>query len=236
MNVPGLLSAALAGLLSFLSPCVIPLVPAYLSYISGASVSALSSKEARGRIFARSLFFAAGFTLAFVAFGIAFSGSAMFVGQGGGKRAVGIAGGILVVLFGLNMIFDIIKPLSRDTRLLGRFAGRKVGGNLGALALGLAFAAGWSPCIGPILSSILIYASRQENIPKAAGLMLAYSAGFALPFLAAGLFFDRVKPMLAFFARHGRVVRSLSGGILIIFGAAMATGSLASLTAFLSRL
>jgi len=236
MNVPGLLSAALAGLLSFLSPCVIPLVPAYLSYISGASVSALSSKEARGRVLARSLFFAAGFTLAFVAFGIAFSGSAMFVGQGGGKRAVGIAGGILIVLFGLNMIFDIIKPLSRDTRLLGRFAGRKVGGNLGAVALGLAFAAGWSPCIGPILSSILIYASRQENIPKAAGLMLAYSAGFALPFLAAGLFFDRVKPVLAFFARHGKVVRSLSGGILIIFGAAMATGSLASLTSFLSRL
>ncbi len=236
MSVPGLLSAAIAGLLSFISPCVIPLVPAYLSFISGASVSALSSKEARGRIFARSLFFAAGFTLAFVAFGIAFSGSAMFVGQGGGKRAVGIAGGILVALFGLNMIFDIIKPLGRDTRLLGRFAGRKVGGNLGALALGLAFAAGWSPCIGPILSSILIYASRQENIPKAAGLMLAYSAGFALPFVAAGLFFDRIKPALSFFARHGRVVRYLSGGILILFGAAMATGSLASLTAFLSRL
>jgi cytochrome c-type biogenesis protein len=235
MSVPGLLPAALAGLLSFLSPCVIPLVPAYLSFISGASISTLSSKEARGRVFARSLFFAAGFTLAFVAFGIAFSGSAMFVGQGGGKRAVGIAGGILVALFGLNMIFDLIKPLDRDTRLLGRFTGKKSTGNLGALALGLAFAAGWSPCIGPILSSILIYASRQENLPKAAGLMLAYSAGFALPFLAAGLFFDRVRPILSFFSRHGKIVRTVSGGILIIFGAAMATGSLASLTAFLSR-
>ena len=222
MNVPGLLSAAIAGLLSFLSPCVIPLVPAYLSFISGASIQSLSSKEARGR-------------LAFVAFGIAFSGSAMFIGQGGGKRAVGIAGGILVILFGLNMIFDLIKPLGRDTRLLGRFSGRKTAGNLGALALGLAFAAGWSPCIGPILSSILIYASRQENIPKAAGLMLAYSAGFALPFLAAGLFFDRVRPMLAFFSRHGKIVRYVSGTILIFFGAAMATGSLAALTAFLSR-
>lgn len=235
MNVPGLLSAAIAGLLSFLSPCVIPLVPAYLSFISGASIQSLSSKEARGRVFARSLFFAAGFTLAFVAFGIAFSGSAMFIGQGGGKRAVGIAGGILVILFGLNMIFDLIKPLGRDTRLLGRFSGRKTAGNLGALALGLAFAAGWSPCIGPILSSILIYASRQENIPKAAGLMLAYSTGFALPFLAAGLFFDRVRPMLAFFSRHGKIVRYVSGTILIFFGATMATGSLTALTAFLSR-
>ena len=235
MNVPGLLSAAIAGLLSFLSPCVIPLVPAYLSFISGASIQSLSSKEARGRVFARSLFFAAGFTLAFVAFGIAFSGSAMFIGQGGSKRAVGIAGGILVILFGLNMIFDLIKPLGRDTRLLGRFSGRKTAGNLGALALGLAFAAGWSPCIGPILSSILIYASRQENIPKAVGLMLAYSAGFALPFLAAGLFFDRVRPMLAFFSRHGKIVRYVSGTILIFFGAAMATGSLTALTAFLSR-
>ena len=235
MNAPGLFSAAIAGLLSFLSPCVIPLVPAYLSFISGASIQSLSSKEARGRVFARSLFFAAGFTLAFVAFGIAFSGSAMFIGQGGGKRAVGIAGGILVILFGLNMIFDFIKPLGRDTRLLGRFSGRKTAGNLGALALGLAFAAGWSPCIGPILSSILIYASRQENIPKAAGLMLAYSAGFALPFVAAGLFFDRVRPILAFFSRHGRIVRTVSGTILIFFGAAMATGSLAAVTAFLSR-
>jgi cytochrome c-type biogenesis protein len=159
----------------------------------------------------------------------------MFIGQGGSKRAVGIAGGILVILFGLNMIFDLIKPLGRDTRLLGRFSGRKTAGNLGALALGLAFAAGWSPCIGPILSSILIYASRQENIPKAAGLMLAYSAGFALPFLAAGLFFDRVRPMLAFFSRHGKIVRYVSGTILIFFGAAMATGSLTALTAFLSR-
>ena len=235
MNAPGLFSAAIAGLLSFLSPCVIPLVPAYLSFISGATIQSLSSKEARGRVFARSLFFAAGFTLAFVAFGIAFSGSAMFIGQGGGKRAVGIAGGILVILFGLNMIFDFIKPLGRDTRLLGRFSGRKTAGNLGALALGLAFAAGWSPCIGPILSSILIYASRQENIPKAAGLMLAYSAGFALPLLAAGLFFDRVRPILAFFSRHGRIVRTVSGTILIFFGAAMATGSLAAVTAFLSR-
>lgn len=236
MSLPGLLSAAIAGLLSFLSPCVIPLVPAYLSFISGASVSSLSTKEGKGRVLSRSLFFVTGFTLAFVAFGMAFSGSAMFVGQGGGKRTIGIAGGILIILFGLNMIFDIIKPLARDTRLLGKFTGKKTSGGLGAMALGLAFAAGWSPCIGPILSSILIFASRQENIPKAAGLMLAYSVGFALPFLAAGLFFDRVKPLLAFFSRHGKAVRYASGAILMVFGTIMATGSLTSLTAFLSRI
>lgn len=230
MNAPGLLSAVAAGVLSFLSPCVLPLIPAYISFISGATASELSEKRSRTRIFMRSLAFSAGFTLAFTILGIVFSGGAMFVGKGSASKYIGIAGGILVALLGLNLLFDFIKLLNADLRLIGRFSGKKARGFVGAALLGFAFAAGWSPCIGPILASILLFAGREGNIPRAAALLFSYSLGFAIPFLATGLFFDKLKPLLSFFSRHGKAVRSVSGIVLILFGIAMAAGSLGSLS------
>lgn len=235
MNSPDIFSAALAGLLSFLSPCVLPLIPAYLSFVSGSTVSALSTGADRGRVFARSLGFSAGFTLAFTILGIVFSGGAMFVGGGGASKYIGIAGGLLVVVLGLNLIFDFIKFLGADSRLIGRFSGKKSAGISSAFFLGLAFAAGWSPCIGPILASILLFAGREGNIPRAAALLFSYSLGFAIPFLATGLFFDRLKPLLSFFSRHGNVVRIVSGIVLVVFGAAMTAGGLGSLSGIASR-
>jgi len=235
MNAPGLFSAGLAGLLSFLSPCVLPLVPAYLSFISGTTAAELSGGHSRGKIFVRSLAFSLGFTLAFTILGIIFSGGAMFVGQGGASRYVDIAGGILVIFLGFNLIFDFMKFLNADSRLIGRFTGQKGGGILSSTLLGLAFAAGWSPCIGPILASILLYAGRERNIPGAMILLLSYSPGFAIPFLLTGLFFDRLKPLLSFFSRHGKAVRGVSGIVLILFGAAMAMGSLGSLTSLAAK-
>jgi len=235
MNAPGLLSAAAAGLLSFLSPCVLPLIPAYLSFISGATASELSARSSRAKVFVRSLAFSTGFTLAFTVLGIVFSGSAMFVGRGSASKYVGIAGGILVVILGLNLLFDFIKMLDTDARLIGRFSGKKARGTLSAVILGFAFAAGWSPCIGPILASILLFAGREGNIPKAAILLFSYSLGFALPFLATGLFFDRLKPLLSFFSKHGKAIRNVSGIVLILFGIAMAAGSLGSLSSLASK-
>ena len=235
MNLPGIFSAGLAGLLSFISPCVLPLIPAYLSFISGATVAELGSGRARSRVFARSLAFSAGFTLAFTILGIAFSGGAMFVGRGQASLYVGIAGGILVIILGLNLIFDFIKFLNVDARFIAKFSGKKTGGIPGAILLGFAFAAGWSPCIGPILGSILLFAGREGNIPQAALLLLSYSLGLALPFLATGLFFDRLKPLLAFFTKHGKEVRLISGLVLILFGIAMAAGSLGSVSALAAR-
>ncbi len=235
MNLPGILSTGLAGLLSFLSPCVLPLIPAYLSFISGASVAELGSGSARSRIFVRSLAFSAGFTLAFTILGIAFSGGAMFVGRSQASLYVGIAGGILVIFLGLNLIFDLVKFLNIDTRLIAAFSGKKNSRISGAILLGFAFAAGWSPCIGPILGSILLFAGREGNIPRAAILLLSYSLGLALPFLATGLFFDRLKPLLAFFTRRGKEVRIVSGLVLIVFGIAMAAGSLGSVSAFAAK-
>lgn len=235
MNAPGILSAGLAGLLSFLSPCVLPLIPAYLSFISGATAAELSARRQRVRVFARSLAFSAGFTLAFTVLGIAFSGGAMFVGRGSASKYIGIAGGILIIILGLNLLFDFIKMLDADTRLVGKFSGKRSGGMWGAALLGFAFAAGWSPCIGPILASILLFAGREGNIPRAAALLFSYSLGFALPFLATGLFFDRLKPLLSFFTKHGKTVRSISGVVLILFGIAMAAGSLGSLSSLSSK-
>jgi cytochrome c-type biogenesis protein len=235
MNQPGILSALLAGFLSFLSPCVLPLVPAYLSFISGSTALELSEGKARGRIFLRSLAFSGGFTAAFTVLGIVFSGGAMFVGQSAYSKWVGVAGGIIVIFLGLNMILDFLKLLSRDTRLLGKFAGQKIKGAPGAFVLGLAFAAGWSPCIGPILASILLFAARQGNAAKAAMLLVAYSAGFAVPFLASGLFFDRLKPVMAFLKRKGATIRIVSGVVLVAFGLAMALGSLGTISSLASR-
>ncbi len=235
MSQPGILSALLAGLLSFLSPCVLPLVPAYLSFISGSTAQEMASGTTRGRIFLRSLAFSAGFASAFTVLGIVFSGGAMFVGQSASAQWISVAGGIIVVVLGLNLIFDFLKVLSRDTRILGRFSGSRIRGAPGAFFLGLAFAAGWSPCIGPILASILILAAREGNAGKAAILLAAYSAGFALPFLASGLFFDRLKPVMSFLAKKGRIIRMLSGIVLIGLGLAMALGSLGTLSSLASR-
>jgi len=235
MNAPGLFSAALAGLLSFLSPCVLPLIPAYLSFISGSSVSAISKGEGKAKLFLRSLAFSAGFTLAFTILGIVFSGSAMFVGGNQASKYVGIIGGILVIILGFNLLFDFLRFLSADSRLISKFSGGKAKGVPGSFLLGLAFAAGWSPCIGPILASILLMAGREGSVTKAIALLLSYSLGFAIPFLASGLFFDRLKPVLSFLTRKGKTVRIASGLVLVFFGLAMAAGSLNSFSSWLTR-
>ncbi len=236
MNQPGIPAAILAGLLSFLSPCVLPLVPAYLSFISGTTVADLEKRNSRARVFVRSIAFSLGFTTAFTAFALIFSGSAMFLGRAGASQIISLAGGIIIILLGLNLIFDFIKLLGADTRLIGKFTGKKTHGIAGSFILGLAFSAGWSPCIGPILASILLYAGRDGNLINSALLLVAYSSGFAIPFIATGLFFDRLKPVLGFFKKQGNKVRIVSGLVLVLFGFIMAFGNLSAITGFFARL
>lgn len=236
MNQPGIPAAILAGLLSFLSPCVLPLVPAYLSFISGTTVAELEKRNARARVFIRSIAFSLGFTTAFTAFSLIFSGSAMFLGRAGASQIISIAGGVIIILLGLNLIFDFIKLLGADTRLIGKFTGKKTHGIAGSFILGLAFSAGWSPCIGPILASILLYAGRDGNLLNAALLLVAYSSGFAIPFIATGLFFDQLKPVLGFFKKQGNKVRIVSGLVLVLFGFIMAFGNLSAISGFFARI
>lgn len=229
MNQPDLIAAFAAGLVSFISPCVLPLLPAYLSLLSGLTIKELSGQQKRAKLLVASLMFSAGFTLAFTLLGIIFSGGMSFAGAGA-SRLFGQIAGIIVIVLGFNIMFDFIRILNNDARLIQKFAG-KGRGQVNSFLMGLAFAAGWSPCIGPILASILLMAARNANIGAAALLLVAYSAGFAIPFIASALFFERLSPLLSFLKKHGNGVRIASGLLLIAFGIVMLLGSVSRISA-----
>lgn len=223
-----------AGLLSFLSPCVLPLVPAWLSYLSGYGLGEISSGQGKARLLARSLAFTLGFTLVFVALGLVFSGGALLAGGGG--QALRIGSGLAILLLGLNLIFDFLKFLNLEKRFqASRPKEGRLRGLAGAFLLGLAFAAGWSPCIGPILASILLLAAREASLARATALLFAYSLGLALPFLAAGVAFDRMKPFLDWAKKRGRAIRIGAGIFLSIMGVLMAMGRLGLISSFATR-
>jgi cytochrome c-type biogenesis protein len=230
VNGVGIFAALAAGLLSFLSPCVLPLIPAYLSLVSGYALSDIRLGSARNRVLKRTLTFVAGFAIVFTILGLLFSGASMLLG--GLSRTIIVFAGILVIILGVNLIFDFIKALDLEARFHSTKAPR---GYAGAFLLGIAFAAGWSPCVGPILASILLFAAQGGNALKSGLLLLAYSAGLALPFLAAGLFFDRLTPLMSWFKHHARGVRVASGVLLVALGSFMALGRLSFISALAAR-
>jgi len=221
-----------AGLLSFLSPCVLPLIPGYLSFISGAGTEEIRSGSKRAGVFYRTLFFVLGFSAIFVALGIIFSGGGMLV-AGKSNRIVSIIAGSVVIVLGLNTMFDFLRFLNTEAKA---HVTSKPTSAAGAFVVGMAFGAGWTPCIGPILASILFMAARSGGTLNAVLLLGTYSAGLALPFLGAGLFFERLSPLWAWFKRHGRGVRIASGLLLVAIGLSMALGRLTAINATFSRL
>jgi cytochrome c-type biogenesis protein len=233
MNQPDLIAAFAAGLVSFISPCVLPLLPAYLSLLSGLTVKELSGHEKKAKLLRASLMFSAGFTMAFTVLGVIFSGGMSFIGEGT-SRLFGKIAGIVVIVLGLNIMFDFIRILNNDARLIQKFTGRGRG-QVNAFLMGLAFAAGWSPCIGPILASILLMAARNANVGAAALLLVTYSAGFAIPFIASALFLEQLSPLLGFLKRHGNAVRIISGILLVAFGIMMLLGSVSRISAIAAQ-
>ncbi len=233
-NVTILLAFA-AGFASFISPCVLPIVPGYLSFISGVTFEEMTTSSARSevrrRIFLNSLFFVAGFSLVFISLGA----SATFIGQLLRDQLhliTKIAGGVIVV-FGLHMTGLIRIPfLNYEKRFHAR--GQPLGAS-GAFLVGLAFAFGWTPCIGPILASILAVASQQESVTEGIVLLSSYSAGLGLPFVLAGLSitvfygpFNRMK-------RHLPKIEMVSGILLVIVGLLIMTNYLTVISAWLSQ-
>lgn len=236
-ETPSFLVALGAGLLSFLSPCVLPLIPGYISFISGGAARSMNeegagpdSRTGRKAVFLRTAAFVLGFTAVFTALGLVFGGGAMLLGSS--MRIVTAAAGVLVVLFGVNTIFDLVQFLNFERRA---HLSRRPTGLAGAFAFGAAFGAGWTPCVGPILASILLFAGRRGNPAAAAALLAVYSLGLALPFLAAAAFLDRMKPLFSWFKRHGRGVRIVSGALLILLGLGMALGRATALNGALYR-
>jgi len=205
----GLGLAFTAGLLSFLSPCVLPLIPSYVTFITGMSVEQVQRSRRTALIHA--LLFILGFTLIFLALGA--TASALGRVLLAARDWVARAGGVLIIAFGLYLlgVFDS-RALDRERRV--HFADKPVG-YLGTVLVGVAFGAGWTPCIGPILGSILVYTSTVANLQRGLLLLFVYSLGLAIPFLLAALAIDR---FLAAFARiRGAMVwMSRAGGVLLI--------------------
>ncbi|MGA2990510.1 MAG: cytochrome c biogenesis protein CcdA [Candidatus Korobacteraceae bacterium] len=241
LALPLPIAAFLAGLLSFLSPCVLPLVPGYVSLISGASAEHLQTangplppQQAHGvlrPVMLNSCMFIAGFSIVFIALGAV----ATTVGQLTRQfhRELAIIAGAVIIVFGLHLTGLLkIKALYADKRL------HQVGGAgpLGAFLVGFAFAFGWTPCIGPILAGILVLAGSQNTVVKGILLLAVYSLGLAVPFLLTSLGVNRFLAFYARFRRHLHTVEVVSGVLLIVFGALIALGRFTILSGYLGFL
>jgi cytochrome c-type biogenesis protein len=210
--------ALLAGGLSFLSPCVLPLIPGYISFISGVSLEELTDKEKASqhlyRVAINTIFFVVGFSLIFIALGA----TASFMGTWL-RQNIGIfnkVAGVVIFLLGLHVsgIFKI-KALNYEKRI---HAGKKKFGIIGSILIGMAFAFGWTPCIGPILGSILTMAANQETVGQGIILLSFYSAGLGIPFILTALLFNFLIGFFGFIKRHFRAVEIISGGLLMLIG------------------
>ena len=226
----GLAIAFGTGLLSFLSPCVLPLVPSYLTFVTGVSFDDLT--RARRSALVHALLFVLGFTLIFVALGA--SATAMGRLLIHYRLWITRLGGALVILFGLHLLGAVrVGAFDRERRV---HLGNKPVGYLGTVLVGIAFGAGWTPCLGPILGAILTYTAAEADLSRGLALLLAYSAGLAVPFLLAAVaverFLDTVTRIRPYLAR----VSQVSGALLIVVGLLMMFGYLTMLSAQLQAI
>ncbi|MXW16244.1 MAG: cytochrome c biogenesis protein CcdA [Gemmatimonadetes bacterium] len=223
--------AFMAGLLSFLSPCVLPLVPSYLSFVTGMSLEDMQEGIERRRVLIHSALFVTGFTVIFVLLGA----GASFIGSFLLYNSDWIAriGGVIIILFGLHLmgVFQLM-PLLSEKRV--HLADRPVG-YAGTVMVGIAFGAGWTPCIGPILGAIMTMAASQEHLATGMLLLFVYSMGLAVPFMLAAL---ALEAFLRAFTRYRRflpAIQKVAGALLIALGLLLATGSFVMLAAWLNR-
>jgi cytochrome c-type biogenesis protein len=231
-----LFAAFTAGLLSFISPCVLPLVPSYLSYITGLSVENLANAEERVRfqsvIILNSLLFIAGFSAVFIAFGASASliGQVLYEYQDVLRKV----GGILIIIFGLYLLGILKLKFFMTERRLMEFKVRPVG-YLGSFLIGTAFAAGWTPCVGPVLGTILAYASTTDSMSSGVMLLSFYSLGLGLPFFLTALGMDSFLSYFKSWRTYLGGVSFVSGGLLVLVGVMIYADSVTVVTGILDR-
>ena len=216
-----------AGIASFLAPCVIPLVPAYLGMITG---EAADQRDA-GRAVVATLLFVAGFALVFSGLGVAagLAGSSLQSVQDGLERV----GGVLVALFGLALLGILRGPFARERRLFTELP--DIGGRLRPVVVGVAFGAAWSPCVGPLLGAALVTAARTGDPVEGAILLFAYACGIGVPFVAASLGLASAPGLFDRLRRIGPRLERVAGVFLLVLGVLLATGWYAHLTSYLAE-
>jgi cytochrome c-type biogenesis protein len=227
--------AFFAGLVSFLSPCVLPVVPAYLTFVSGLTMDELadaSEAPARRRAVLHAALFILGFLLVFMTLGA----SATAAGQAFNRvlPAVSRVGGVVVIGMGILLLDWVhFPPLARDLRVHLR---TKPTGVLGSLVVGIVFGAGWTPCIGPILATILLYASMEATVARGTLLLALYGLGLGVPFLVAAVGFNRFLTSLEELRRWARPIQKFAGILLVLIGVLLVTGKFAAVSTSLADL
>lgn len=233
-NLPLPLAAFLAGLVSFLSPCVLPLVPGYVSLISGVGVEELKAQEAQvlRKVMMNSIAFIIGFSIVFITLGAISTEIGQLASQY--KSTLARVAGVVIFLFGLHLTGILpIKTLYADKRLHGVKGGSTP---WGAFVVGFAFAFGWTPCVGPILGAILGLAAAQNSVSKGILLLTVYSLGLAVPFLLAALGIERFMKFYGGFRRHMHAVEVGSGALLMALGVLLVLGKFTMLARYFSVL
>ena len=236
LNQVTIFAAFSAGFLSFVSPCVLPLVPSYLSYITGLSVEDLANAAERIRnrrsIILNAVLFIAGFSSVFIAFGASASlmGQLLYEYQ----DVIRKVGAILIIVFGLYLLGVFKLPFLMTERRFLQFESRPIG-YVGSFVIGTAFAAGWTPCVGPVLGAILAYASTTESMRDGIILLASYSAGLGLPFFVTAFGVDSFLTYFKKMRTYLGGVSFVSGGLLVVVGVMIYADSLTRITSFLER-
>ncbi|OUS37704.1 cytochrome C biogenesis protein [Rhodobacterales bacterium 56_14_T64] len=219
--LPAMLVALIAGLISFLSPCVLPIVPPYLAYMSGVSIGDMQSPGvARRKAIIAALFFVMGLSTVFLLLGFTASAFGAFVLQN--QELFAQVSGVVVIIFGLHFLSVFRIPiLDREMRME---AGQSGGSAVGAYVLGLAFAFGWTPCIGPQLGAILSLAASEASVARGTLLLGIYALGLGVPFLLAAIFLSRSMVLMNKMKRHMGLIEKVMGALLLLVGVMLVTG------------
>ena len=225
-------AAFVAGVLSFISPCVLPLIPGYISFVSGASLDDMrgaGERASRGQVLLTSTAFVLGFSLVFIALGASASAIGKFVLRN--LPLLGKVAGVVIIVFGLHTMGVFrLGFLEMEKRA---HAQRKPAGLIGALLVGVAFAFGWTPCIGPILMGILAIAASKNTVGQGVVLLAIYSLGLAIPFLLTSVAIDKFFAVSARIRRHYHTIEVVSGVLLVTIGVLIFTGRLTVITQLL---
>ena len=228
--LPAMMIAVLAGVLSFLSPCVLPIIPPYLAYMGGISMAQLTDTgQARRPAVVASVFFVLGLSTVFLFLGFTASAFGRFFLQN--QQLFGQIAGVVITIFGLHFIGLFRIPLlMREARL---DAGDQGGSAFGAYILGLAFAFGWTPCIGPILGAILSMSAQEDSIGRGTFLMAMYAIGLGLPFILSAVFINRAMGVMNRLKRHMGLIEKAMGVLLVLVGLLMLTGAFSRMSYWL---